>query len=78
MPLVKETIMANAINSRSHHWVENAIAAPLHGVVEWYRVSQERAEMRQLPADRLTDLGLTRGDVDLEASRPFWHAKRGC
>lgn len=70
--------MANAINPRSLGWVENAIAAPLHAILELYRISQERAEMRQMPADRLSDVGLTKRDIDWEAARPFWQVKREC
>lgn len=74
---VKENIiMATAINSSSLRWLETAIAAPLHGIVGWYRVSQERAELRKMPTDRLTDVGLTQRQVEWETARPFWQAKR--
>ncbi len=68
--------MATAIKRSSLHWIESAIAAPIHGLVGWYRVSQERAELTKLPADRLSDLGITKREVEWEAARPFWQAKR--
>lgn len=59
------------------HWIDRAIAAPLLTLVRWYRVSQERAALRDLPADRLDDLGLTRKQARCEALRPFWDAALG-
>jgi len=68
--------MTTAIKSSSLRWLESAIAAPLHGIVSWYSVSQERAELRKMPADRLSDVGLTKREVEWESARPFWQAKR--
>jgi len=68
--------MATALNNRSQRWVSKAISTPFIALVGWYRVSLERAELRKLSADRLSDIGLTQREVDWELSRPFWQAKR--
>jgi len=68
--------MAVATPVSSSRWITAALAAPFHALVAWYSVSQERAALRTLPAERLADLGLTPHDVQYEASRPFWQAKR--
>ena len=58
--------------SRNRGWIGPALAAPLHRMMVWYRVAQERAALRELPAHRLDDLGLSRRDALCEAQRPFW------
>lgn len=68
--------MAAAAKSHSSHWATVALAAPLRTLVNWYRISQERAALRNLPAERLSDVGLTHREVEWEASRPFWQAQR--
>ena len=68
--------MANAITPCSRPWLGRAMTTPLHALVGWYRVSQERAELRKMPPERLSDVGLTQREVDWELSRPFWQAKR--
>jgi uncharacterized protein YjiS (DUF1127 family) len=69
---VKEIIMAAATNSTSCHWATRALAAPLHGLVAWYRISQERAALREMPDERLADIGITKRDVEWETRRHFW------
>ncbi len=68
--------MARSIKSPSHHWVQTALAAPLHAVLEWYRISQERAALRDLPSHRLSDIGLTKREVEWELNQPFWKTAR--
>lgn len=68
--------MAAATKSSSCHWANLVLAAPLHGLVSWYRVSQERAALREMPNERLADLGLTKRDVEREAQLPFWQTQR--
>jgi len=41
-------------------------------VREWRRRSADRAELAGLDDRTLRDIGLTRGDRDFLASRPFW------
>jgi uncharacterized protein YjiS (DUF1127 family) len=41
-------------------------------VHEWRRRSRERAELAALDERTLADIGLTRGDAEFLASRPFW------
>jgi len=68
--------MTSSTQSPSHHWAQIALAAPLHAIVRWYRVSQERVDLRNMPAERLADVGLTKREVEWEVSRPFWNANR--
>ncbi len=68
--------MANVVTSQSRHWFAGAIAAPLYAIVDWYKISQERAELQKLPADRLSDMGLTQREVEYELARPFWQVSR--
>ena len=58
-------------------WIDHAIAAPFLTLVRWYRISQERAALREMPAERLDDLGLSRKQARCEALRPFWDASSG-
>lgn len=68
--------MSCATHPTSGSWLRAVIAAPLQGAVELYRVSQERAALRDLPAERLSDLGLSRRELEHELRRPFWDASR--
>lgn len=61
----------------AHHWVEIALVAPFAALVRWYRVSQERRALSELPSERLEDIGLTREAVKREVERPFWDAALG-
>ncbi len=38
----------------------------------FFAVARQRAQLAQLDANQLRDLGLTRHEADQEASRPFW------
>ena len=39
---------------------------------EWRRRSRDRAELASLDARTLADIGLTRGDAEFLANKPFW------
>jgi len=68
--------MAATHQTPSCHWANLALAAPLHALVRWARVAEERAALREMPSDRLEDIGLTHREVEWEARRPFWQASR--
>jgi len=38
----------------------------------WHRLARERRQLQALSDHMLKDIGLTRADVEREASRPFW------
>ncbi|MBI0434916.1 DUF1127 domain-containing protein [Roseomonas sp. KE0001] len=38
----------------------------------WRRRAATRAELRDLPPERLRDLGMTGAEAAREAARPFW------
>jgi uncharacterized protein YjiS (DUF1127 family) len=39
---------------------------------EWRRRSRDRAQLATLDARTLADIGLTRGDAEFLANKPFW------
>ena len=39
---------------------------------EWRRRSRDRAQLATLDARMLADIGLTRGDAEFLANKPFW------
>ena len=39
---------------------------------EWRRRSRERAQLATLDQRMLADIGLTRGDAEFLANKPFW------
>jgi uncharacterized protein YjiS (DUF1127 family) len=43
-------------------------------LASWRRRSRERHELAQLDRRAINDLGLTVGEVQFEASKPFWRA----
>ncbi|WP_431285275.1 DUF1127 domain-containing protein [Humitalea sp. 24SJ18S-53] len=38
----------------------------------WHRRATSRAMLRELPPDRLRDIGMTPMNAAIEAARPFW------
>jgi len=40
----------------------------------WRRRARERQELARLDQRTLRDLGLNRGDIQFEASKPFWRS----
>lgn len=46
----------------------------VENVVLWQRRHQERRFLMTLDERTLKDIGLTRADIDAEASKPFWLA----
>ena len=41
-------------------------------IVEWRRRARSRYELMNLGDETLRDIGLSRGEADLESSKPFW------
>ena len=41
-------------------------------LMRWRQLSRDRAVLARLSDDCLRDIGLSRADVMLESSRPFW------
>jgi uncharacterized protein YjiS (DUF1127 family) len=54
--------------------VDSVVSAFLRGVAESFRRARERRDLAELSDHNLRDIGLTRHDVDLEISKPFWRA----
>lgn len=40
----------------------------------WYRASRDRRELASLNDATLSDIGLSRGDVEREYLKPFWRS----
>ena len=38
----------------------------------WYQISRERAALARLDERALKDIGVSRGEAEAEADRPFW------
>jgi uncharacterized protein YjiS (DUF1127 family) len=53
---------------RSKPWPERAAEA----LTLWSARAAQRRKLRELPDDRLRDLGLTRKQALAEAAKPFW------
>ena len=45
-------------------------------LMRWRQLSRDRAVLARLSDDCLRDIGLSRADVMLESSRPFWDDPR--
>ncbi len=54
--------------------VDGVVAVFLRGVAESFRRQRQRRELAALPEHLLRDIGLGRGDVEVEISKPFWRA----
>jgi uncharacterized protein YjiS (DUF1127 family) len=46
----------------------------LRGVAESFRRGRQRRDLAALSDHGLRDIGLSRADVDLEVTKPFWRA----
>jgi len=42
--------------------------------LEWQQRSSQRHHLGQLSDNQLADIGLSRADVQMEASKPFWRS----
>ena len=51
------------------HWAFAGIVAT---VAQWRHRSRDRAELASLDDRMLQDIGLTRGDAEFLANKPFW------
>ncbi len=52
--------------------IASLATAMIYGLLTWQRRSEERAVLAGLSAHQLKDIGLDRGQVVLESSKPFW------
>ena len=57
-----------------HKTVDGVMAVFLRGVAESFRRARQRRDIAALSDHALRDIGLSRGDVDLEIGKPFWRA----
>ena len=52
--------------------VADAILRAADGLARYHRRSQERRALYRMDDYMLHDIGISRADVELEASKPFW------
>lgn len=56
--------------------IEGELVGPIHRWLErlqrWHQLRHERRQLWSLSDAALKDIGLSRADVEREASRPFW------
>lgn len=57
---------------QSHHAHPSLLQRALDRLLEWQQRSHQRQQLGQLSDSMLADIGLSRADVDLELSKPFW------
>jgi uncharacterized protein YjiS (DUF1127 family) len=57
-----------------HRAVDGVMAVFLRGVAESFRRARQRRDLAALSDHALRDIGLSRGDVDVEIGKPFWRA----
>jgi uncharacterized protein YjiS (DUF1127 family) len=57
-----------------HHAVDGVMTVFLRGVAESFRRARQRRDLAALSDHNLRDIGLTRGDVEIETGKPFWRA----
>jgi uncharacterized protein YjiS (DUF1127 family) len=54
--------------------LDGVTAVFLRGVAESFRRARQRRDLAALSDHNLRDIGLTRGDVEIEIGKPFWRA----
>ncbi len=52
--------------------IAKLVSAIIYGLLAWQRRAEERAALAGLSAQQLKDIGLSRGDIAVEAGKPFW------
>ena len=58
---------------RWHSSRARAVEGVVARLASWWRASRDRRELAHLDDHVLSDLGLTRGDLDAATAGPFWH-----
>ncbi|TDX33045.1 uncharacterized protein YjiS (DUF1127 family) [Modicisalibacter xianhensis] len=76
MALCNETLDA-ARSDDTHRTMASGWRRLLRRLRRWQQVRHERQELWRLSDATLKDIGLSRADIEREASRPFWD-DRGC
>jgi len=67
-----------AFHLPAHHAGDVGLGKRVLGLLEiverWGDRARQRRALRDLPDYALTDIALSRADVDAESSKPFWRA----
>ena len=54
--------------------VRNTALAVIELILTWQERANQRFHLQQMSDHMLKDVGITRADVHLDASKPFWRA----
>ena len=72
----RATIVRGGVHGGPNLSIDGRISSVLLRVVDqlliWQNRARERAHLRDLNDHMRKDLGLSRADIDREASKPFW------
>jgi len=70
-------VAGNKIASLSSRlkWVVQEFVRIMQTLQCWSEVRRQRRSLLELDDHVLKDIGLTRADVDYEASKPFWYSR---
>jgi uncharacterized protein YjiS (DUF1127 family) len=68
MSRIAEAVYGSYASHRSPSFLQRSIDRFL----AWQERSHQRQQLGQLSDGMLADIGLSRADVDLEVSKPFW------
>jgi uncharacterized protein YjiS (DUF1127 family) len=69
-PLPSEWRQHATLPPRQDFWSE--IRTGFAILLRWLERSRQRQDLDKLNDDQLRDIGLTRGDIRRECSKPFW------
>jgi len=69
-----KTWTENHLQSARHTATDGVMNMFLRGVAESFRRARQRRDLAILSDHSLRDIGLSRTDVDIEISKPFWRA----
>ncbi|MFA5122148.1 DUF1127 domain-containing protein [Zavarzinia sp.] len=65
-----ETVMVVKANGRATVW--GLVAKAMMTLLTWQRRLAERHHIREMDDRMLRDIGLSRADIEGEATKPFW------
>jgi uncharacterized protein YjiS (DUF1127 family) len=77
-----KTVASQSVSKSSLPAVLEAVVTPVDAgitrlvdqLLTWHQRVQDRRALGQLDAHMLHDIGLSRADVESEASKPFWQS----
>jgi len=68
---MKTIVMTDRVATRVAR-PSSPLAAPVKLVRRWFEVADQRRALAAMTDDQLKDIGVSRYEVEVEVSRPFW------